>query len=200
MQKHKKFLVQLNEALITYSKDVDIRFNSILKLLKQILTDYVIIFKFMEKLVSMDNQCKQYNVKYQKFVRELQRYNLQNKRNHQSDKNHNVNVNHADQLLAPTKEALAKPQKPTPSSMPIVLSLRNRLTNVNWLLLLAITVDYMSVFDDNATKTGTVNWFKYLTETQISKIEITLLKWKKQTLSDAKSPCLKAVCDSLKQE
>ena len=84
----------------------------------------------MEKLVSMDDQSEQYNVNCQKFVREVERCNLQNKRKHQSNKNHNANVNHAHQSLTQTKEAFAKPQKPTPALMPKVLSLRNQLRNV----------------------------------------------------------------------
>ena len=88
-------------------------------------------------------------------------------------------------------------QKPLPPRLPPPLKLRNELSTVPRLILIAIFIDYMQLFDANSKKTGSGKWFKSLTQKQVNKIEISLRKWTKQTFQQPQSPKFKSVLQSL---
>ena len=55
--KYKKYLKEVDAEFETLAKDIEIRFNSILKLLNQILNKYEIIQKFYCTLVTLSKEC-----------------------------------------------------------------------------------------------------------------------------------------------
>ena len=206
--KFKKFLHELNASFETLSKDIEIRFNSILKLLKQILGKYEIILRFYCKLVSLSAECRQYTMDMDKYKsakdsydklmqqRERQRQIQQMQQNFNRNANsRSTNVSdHVNSMLGLNRAPL---QKPVPPTIPPILKRRNNLLRIPRLLLIALFIDYMDLFDSNSKKTGSKKWFKSLTLKQVNKIEISLRKWKKQTFNQPQSPTFKSVLQSL---
>ena len=202
LQKYKKFLHSLNEKLITFSKDIEIRFNSILPLLDQILSDYVLVLKFMELQCSRSQKCRKYLEDYRVYQVRLRAYAEAVERQRAAlpppPPMANTNSQHAAQLLgagtSSNRPKLVKPKEPT---MPRVMDIRNALSDPRFLLVMALHIDYIRLFDDHATKTGSVQWINCLTENELRTIKVTLVKWQNQNERHPKSPTFSRVCSNI---
>ena len=205
VQKYKKVLKQLNEKLLTFSKDIAIRFNSILNLLGQVIKDYSIVLMFLEISSERSKACKEYPRRCTVYQQRLEVYNAA-KRRHEQRAAAAVprtavrsNQQEAAQLLRGTRPS----QPPVPPKKPIFPTewkLRDGFRDLRLLLMMGLLYDYINLFDERAKKTGSVDWIKCLTENELTQIEVTLRRWEDQTERQPLSPMFSQICASLKME
>ena len=205
-QKYKKVLNQLNQKLLTFSKDIAIRFNSILGLLGQIIKDYSIVFMFLEISYERSAECQQYPARCAKYQRQLQAYEAAKKRAKQRAKAAvprtavRSNQQEVAQLLQGAKPAQVQLSPPKQPKLPTEWKLCGGFRDLRLLLCMALLYDYINLFDEKAKKTGSVKWIKCLTEHELTQIELTLKRWAKQTERQPLSPMFSKICAALKME
>eukprot|EP01083_Nonionella_stella_P039619 107735_1 len=187
---YQKYLNSINVAFEKYSKDIDIRFNSILPLLTQIAENWAVLYSYYCELVTMKKECIQYERQpaiYRQKNEHYQRF-IQQQRSQQS---HEV---HRNQIIGLNPRTVQKPVAP---SIPRQVALKRDIAHIAKLLLINLFIDYLELFDRNFTKTGSVNWLKCLTLSQIESIEVKLNAWKGQSYSRPVSPHLMKLIECL---
>ena len=195
MQQYRKFLKSLDLQLITFSKDIEIRFNSVLKLLDQVIRDYILVLKFCNLLCSRSKECQTFWQRHRRYKRALEAYEIaQNPREHAPSTETEA---HAANLLRGARtQPLSPPKQP---KYPKEMDIRDALMDPQFLFVMAILSDYIRLFDEHGKKTGSVEWIKCMTENELVVIEQTLIRWKSQSLDDPKSPMFSAVCAALQK-
>ena len=205
LQKFKKHLHELRLSLIEYTRDIEIRFNSILQLLKQIIADYLIVLKYAKKQCVVDEDCLKYPGRRQRYERQHAAYERQQEALKAAQQNQRDAPRvraavaspdqHAAQLLAGARPSV-QPQvlkEPVPPKLPRIMDICNIMGYFPNLIQFVLIADYIEVFDNHAIKTGGTKWIKCMTIEELDKLTIILNDWKSQTLQQPKSPLLRAV-------
>ena len=202
LQKYKRFLHLLQEKLIVFSRDIEIRFNSILGLLKQIICDYVIVLHYIDEQCKMDKDCQKYPERVTAYKRKLELFEAAQRRRSAAPRPAATvlsNEQHAQQLLA--QSAATAPSniqsKPLPPSLPKLLDIRNIMNDIRNLLQMGMLADYINLFDSHAVKTGGTQWIKCLTIEELDDLKRVLDDWKVQSLQRPKSPLVKKILQNM---
>ena len=209
LQKFKKYLHGLQLKLIRYTRDIEIRFNSILALLKQILIDYVIVLNHVKQQSTLDKDCLKYPERLAAYDRKVEAYERKVEALKAAEQNRNAAPRagasvsspqqHTAQLLAQSdSNAQANPpKKPVPPPLPRIMDIRNITEYFPNLLQMALIADYIELFDNHGKKTGGTKWIKCMTIEELDQLKITLTQWESQTLERPKSPLLSSVLSAI---
>ena len=179
---------ELNEVLLSLEKDIDIRFNSVLKLLHRVFVDFVLLTKFLDKYTEFDGEIRAYRDKRLRYrqAKETHGRKLSLFTRAQTQRN-TENAQRARQRLQPLRP-LQPPEAPTPPTVPRLLRTKYLMYDLNSLFSLALFEDYITLMDNAGKRTGSDAWFKCLNEQVVQKIAISLMKWRTQSVVQPKSP------------
>ena len=202
MQKYRKMLKGLNQEMIKFGKDIDIRFNSILPLLDRTLKDYVLVLRFMDVLCAQSEDVRQFRQKWKLYQRQQQLYEELQRRQQApapaAARRAGTTEEHAAQLLQASRPAQTQTlQKPKAPTMPRAMDIRNALNDPRFLFVMALLYDYIDLMDQHAKRTGSVKWIKCMTEKELTDIERTLSRWKNQSETRPRSPVFTKVCSNM---
>ena len=166
LQLYQKFLFSINILYEKYSQNLDIRFHSLLRLLSEVAKFWAILHVYYHHITALNKQGQAYYRKHDQYKMLKEAYDSRMAPQSRDDIGQHLN-----DLVGDNEQKLVEPEEP---QKPAQVLIKDALNSVPRLFLLHLFYDYLDVFNEIFTRTGSSNWFKALTLKQIQIIECKL--------------------------